>query len=370
VEPIELTVSNIQPPASTATILLEEWMQAVTDGSEGKVTFDYYGDATLHPANEAVSAMQSGLTDVSFTSNSYWPDQLPVSTWDDELIMATTVGLGYPNVNVSGSAAQLAHYSRDSAVLQETTANGFRPILPMMSGPSSLICTEPFTGPNDLAGRQVRVASPAAQAEAEALGMVGVFMAPNEQYEALQRGVIDCAINAPTTVLGASLLEVAPYTTFADFKPTPGANFSISSATWEELPEPVQQLMFEARYAPTAGFVRNNLDTYKKYVAEVESAGGELVHPEQLNTALANARDAESDIASQAPAAMTDTEAYVAETEKIQADFATFTSDTLGVKPAEGDFEAYLTAWSQGSEGIDWDAWQQNLADYVNTMNR
>lgn len=48
---------------------------------------------------------------------------------------------------------------------------------------------------------------------------------------------------------------------------------------------------------------------------------------------------------------------------------ADFTAETLGLKPAEGDFDAYLAAWTQGSEGLDWDAWERNLAGYVNTTN-
>src|SRR6187397_3070272 len=86
VEPVELTVSHIFSPGATSTNLIEDWMEAVTEQTEGKVTFDYYPTATLHPAPEALSAMQTGLTDITFVSHGYWPDQLPVSNWDDIVV--------------------------------------------------------------------------------------------------------------------------------------------------------------------------------------------------------------------------------------------------------------------------------------------
>ena len=74
------------------------------------------------------------------------------------------------------------------------------PLLPMTSGPAVLHGAEPFDSPEDLSVRQVRVPNDVSQREKEALGMTGVFLTPNEQYEALRRGVIDCGVNASTTV--------------------------------------------------------------------------------------------------------------------------------------------------------------------------
>lgn len=67
-EPVKLTVSNIQPETSTSSIFLNDWMKAVEERSGGKITFDYYGGGPLHPSTEALSALESNLTQMTFVS--------------------------------------------------------------------------------------------------------------------------------------------------------------------------------------------------------------------------------------------------------------------------------------------------------------
>lgn len=172
--------------------------------------FDYYESGTLHPAPEALSALSSGLTDVTFVSNGYFPDQLPVSNWDDVVVQHSINDFGYPNTNIAGIGQQVVHYEGESAALNEMAQAGFVPLLPMLSGLAAVSCSKEFKSPDELEGRQVRVANAIAKGENEALGMVGVFMPPTEQYEALQRGVVDRAVNAATTVLAPVSLRCPP----------------------------------------------------------------------------------------------------------------------------------------------------------------
>lgn len=359
IESIELTVSNIQPAGSTSTVLLQEWMDAVTEASGGAVTFDYYGDGTLHPSAESLSALTSGLTDITFVNNGSFPDQLPVSNWDDLVVQTALSDFGYPNMNVAGLAQQVVHYSAGNVALEEMREQGFMPLLPMLSGPAALTCSEPFETANDLKGRQVRVANAIAQAENEALGMTGVFAAPNEQYEALQRGVIDCAVNAPTTVLAGGLLEVSPHVAFTNNAPSAGANWVISATTWDALSPALQEIFMQNRADAFTNFAVNTLDQYAEIAEAAEAAGGSIIDAAELNPLIADYWSSRPDVASSAPGGV-DAAASVTQTQKIAEAWREFSVETLETPVNETDILEVLT---QGSEIIDWAPWTSALAE-------
>ncbi|WP_167042247.1 hypothetical protein [Salinibacterium sp. ZJ454] len=361
VEPVELTVSSIFAPGATSTNLIEDWMDAVTESTEGAVTFDYYPTATLHPAPEALSALSSDLTDVTFVSNGFFPEQLPVSNWDDLVVQHAVNDFGYPNTNIAGIAQQVVHYEGESAALEEMAEVGFIPLLPMISGPAALTCSTEFDSEKDLDGRQVRVANAVAQGENEALGMVGVFTPPNEQYEALQRGVIDCAVNAVTTVLSGSLLEVSPWVSFLNTAPSSGANWVISTGAWDSLIPEVQTAMRDARYAALERFAVDTLDTYRDIVAAAEEAGGGIVDPADLNPAVNDWWADQPDPATVAPDSVSDPKAEIKRTNAIADAWWDFSVDTLKV---EVDHDDILEGLGLGSGAVgDWDAWTEALTE-------
>lgn len=364
VEPVELTVSSVFPPGNTAQVLESQWMDAVTQATEGKVTFDYYEGGVLHPATEGISALQSGLTDVTFVNNGYYPDELPVSNWDDSVIQTAVQDFGYPNMNIAGIGQQVVHHSDpNSAARAEMTANGFIPILPMLSGPQGLHCAEPFASPADLAGRSVRVPYPIAQEELEALGMTGVFLPPNEVYEGLQRGVIDCALNATTNILSGGLLEVSPWVAFPNTAPSPGASIAISTTVWDELIPEIQQVMLDVRYEPLKQFARATLDEYATMVRAAEDAGGGVIDASPLNPAVGEYWAARPDLVGAAPAGMDDPEAEIERTNAIADAWKRFTVDELGVPEETDDIIKVL---SLGADVIDedaWDAWVEAIIE-------
>ncbi|MFI5623394.1 TRAP transporter substrate-binding protein DctP [Nocardioides sp. NPDC051685] len=362
-EPIELTFSDIQADASTAGRYRTMWMDRVTELTNRKVTFKLHGNGTLHPADEALSALQSGLTDATFISNGYFPDQLPISNWDDKVVQANTVELGYPAVNIAGIPAMVEHYDQGGAVAKETASQGFVPMLPMFSGPAVLHCSEAFSDPADLKGRQVRVANDVAKGENAALGMTGVFLDPTEQYEGLQRGVIDCAVNAATTVLGLGLLEVAPYSSFTENAPTSGAYYAVSKEVWDSLPDDVRDAMIQARNEAVVEFLKNTLETYKQYAEAAEGAGHKLIDPAPLNEAIRAWRDSTQDVALAAPSNVSAPEDEVKADAAIVEEWKGFVENELGVPVGTPEsFAKALEAFNAGSAVVeDWDKLLEKL---------
>lgn len=361
VEPVELTVSN-PFPENTATLLLESWMDEVSAASEGTVTFDYYPNSTLHPLLEGLSAVQSGLTDVTYINGNQFADQLPISVWDATLLQLALADFGYPNLNVAGIGAQVVNYTdEDNVAREEMRSQGFMPILPMLSGPAALTCTEKFETPEDLAGRTVRITDAVAQGENEALGMTGVFLAPTEQYEALQRGVVDCAVNAATVVLSAGLLEVTPWVALTENAPTTSAYWVFSTDKWDSLAPEVQQVLLETRYEPHAEFAQNTLTSYQSLPAAAEEAGGGVVSAEALDPLIREWWASQPGPVSSAPEGVSDPQAVVDRTNSLADAWQSFTADELGVPTDTDDIVEVLELGPDVVE--DWDAWAKAVAE-------
>ncbi|MGO4690151.1 TRAP transporter substrate-binding protein DctP [Glaciibacter sp. 2TAF33] len=364
VEAVELTASSVFPPGSTAQVLETEWMAAVTKATEGKVTFEYFEGGVLHPVTEAISALNSGLTDVTFVNNGYFADQLPISNWDDAIMQTAVSGFGYPNMNIAGIGQQIVHHSDpDTPARAEMTAKGFIPILPMLSGPQGLHCAKPFASPADLKGRTVRVPYPIAQEELESLGMTGMFLPPNEVYEALQRGIIDCALNATTNILAGGLLEVSPWVAFPNTAPSPGANIAISTAAWDGLIPEIQQVMLDARYKPFERFARDTLDGYADIVTAAKDAGGGVIDAAKLNPAIARYWAGRPDPVNSAPAGVADPKADVKRTNAITEAWRDFAVNELGVPVDGGDIVEVLGRGSGVMDDAAWDAWSKAIID-------
>jgi TRAP-type C4-dicarboxylate transport system substrate-binding protein len=364
IEPVDLIFADIQPDAATSGGFRTRWMERVTELTDGNVTFTFQGSGTLHPGPEAISAIQSGLTNVDFFSNGYWPDQLPVSFWQDTVFQQATFGLGYPVAQIAGGAALAAVYDQGTASTEEMASAGFVPMLPMYSSPSVLTCAEPFATPADLAGRTVRVSNAVNKAEAEALGMAGQFLDPTEQFEGLQRGIIDCAINAATTVPAAGLFEVSPYTAVWD-QPSGLAYYGISKDTWDSLPDAAKEAMEQARNEELVAFIKDTLDGYADFATAADEAGGEIIDPVPVNEALSEFRASQPDIASSAPSGVSDPEAEVDAVQGVVEEWVTFVENDLGVAPGTAESaEELQEALRAGSGLLDdsgWDAYLEHL---------
>jgi TRAP-type C4-dicarboxylate transport system substrate-binding protein len=361
IEPVELTVSSIFASGSTGDILINEWMENVTAASDGAITFDFYGDGTLHPAPEALTALNSGLTDITYVGNAAFANELPISNWDDNTLQTELFDLAFPNANIAGLGQAIVQYGEGNVSLPEMREKGFVPLMPMNNGPTVLSCTEPFETADDLAGRQTRVAGPIQQGEAEALGLTPVVVALNEQYEALQRGVVECVTNAAGSVTSLGIAEIAPYNAFPETGPSAGINWVISTSAWDELPEAAREIMLEERYEPMSNYGKGLLASFEEVAAQAESAGGAVIDAADLNPLIADYWASRPSPAESAPDGVEDPEAAVERMQQIASAWEDFTIDELGV-PVDKDVTEVLDL---GPEIIDWEPWMQAIEDQL-----
>lgn len=246
IEPIELTTQLPGSPGGSGALHIEAYAEALEEWSGGKLTMEIaYGNAIVDPA-QAPEALADGRLDFDYVYPLYDPSRYPAN---GALASASHLGEHDP---VAGTLQGIAGFLESSMatpeIMEEMEADGVKMLIPF--GPTSsngLLCTEPLSEAADLEGAQVRVSGSAHAQQVEALGMSPVSLAYSELYQALQRGTIDCAMNATWTAMPLGIVPIAHNYTIdveVGFARTPfGLGFGL--AEWESLPLVAQQLIYD-----------------------------------------------------------------------------------------------------------------------------
>lgn len=234
------------PEASTSQPY-KDFAEEVAEYSGGKIEMELaWSNGVIPNTAEIDRGLLDGRLDIGVIYAAYNAEDYPINN----LVINATV-LRDPSV-LSGTLSSAAAY--EEVILQTPDAmaeyldQGITPMYTFQpETPMVMHCSEPVTSLADLAGKQVRAATPAMGRQLDALGAVAVSLAYNEVYEALQRGILDCAmgIHGLGTTTGWS--EVAPYIIHT----APGAAF-VSTPTpyfagigFSQMPPVAQQLVQE-----------------------------------------------------------------------------------------------------------------------------
>jgi TRAP-type C4-dicarboxylate transport system substrate-binding protein len=368
VDPVEFTTSSWFPSSHPGNTQLKEWMDAVTEATEGKVTFDYYSDGTLHPGNESLSALTSGLTDVTYVSNGYFPNELPISLWTDEIVQSQIMDFGYPNATIAGTAVANLQYTEDSVARAEMREQGIMPLYVGLQGPVPYTCSDPFSDDaSSLAGRKVRVKDRVQQGEVEALGMVGIFTPISEQYEALQRGVLDCAANSAESIIANDFLSLTPWVALPQNAPTSGGGWAISTSTWDALIPEIQQVMLDARLDPLMEQAKAALDSYRDLAVGADSAGGGVIESPKLGKLISEHWKNKPSLVESAPAGVSDPKATIDQIAHLTQTWRDFTVNELHVPAGVTDVAEAAKLGSDVMTEEDWQSWRSAFSEQLGT---
>ena len=112
-------------------------------------------------------------------------------------------------------------------------------------GPQMMFCNGDIKGVDDLSGKKVRVFTPSMSRLVEGLGAIPVTLQFSEVYLALQRGVADCGVTAPSAGSNGKWPEVTDH-----FVPLP-LSYSVQGHfmnldTWKRFDEEQQKQLTEA----------------------------------------------------------------------------------------------------------------------------
>jgi TRAP-type C4-dicarboxylate transport system substrate-binding protein len=246
IEPVELRTQTPAPKGAVTGRNVEAYLNAITDWSGGKITFDVaYANAVAAPG-ENDDALVDGRLDLAQVLPLYEPSEYPANA---ALVEATFVSDQSAVAGTLQSNAWPNEVAFDTPeVLREWEDQGIKLMVPQYnSGVNVLFCREPKRDLAALRGMESASGGQAQSAEIEALGGSAVSVPYPELYESLQRGVVDCTVSSLTVGVLGGFIKTAPQLTVdpaAGFAMAPGG-MAISQSTWDSLPLVAQQLMWD-----------------------------------------------------------------------------------------------------------------------------
>ncbi len=187
------------------TSVVEPFVKAVEERSNGSIKFELYTGATLCAADATLDAVKDGLADIGWLYTGNFTGALPL-----------TFMMEYPTYFASAKAA--SYTLRDYlAELDPAELDGTHLLMAFCSGEGILINNKrEIRAPEDLEGLEIRVNGIMADT-ISAFGGTPVAMVASESYEAIRSGIVDGYMATPDSVGQFKLYEVTDYATRVHF---------------------------------------------------------------------------------------------------------------------------------------------------------
>lgn len=308
------------------------WIEAVEKDTGGSLTVTLAADGTLVGGRGSLQGVRDGLVDMAMIVDFYTPNELRTSTILTELAM-----LGSNAAVMTGAINEMQLLNCPSC-LKDAAQNNLKIFAIYASAPYHFICSKPFETLESLKGARVR-ATGAWAIFLTSIGAVPVNITSGEQYEALQRGQVDCTLINVPALTNYSLFEVAKYVIDQPIGTFHGAHvYNINTSVWEDLTD-----------AEKKAFVGN---IPKAMANLIEGARAEEKHARQVATE-AGVVFAEPD-----PALVEAIEAF----KKTELERVTALAKSRGLENPEPlivKFQELIAKWEgiTADVGDDWDAY-------------
>ena len=264
---IKLTLADQNPEMGWGPVhALQPWVKKVEEATKGKVKIDVYYSQTLVKGPDIWNAVKTGVADIGWCFHGYWADMTPLSD------VITLPGLPFMKAE-KGSEVLWKLYERFPAIQRE-----FKDVHVCQlwtSHPYFLITSKKQVKTiEDLKGMKIRTTGGPPTEQMKALGAVPILIPMPDNYQSLDKGIID-GMGAPwEAILSFRLYEVVKYYTIV---PTAAVYFSMSmnKQKWESLPKDVQDAITSVSGLEAAKFWgRNFFDTAEEGVDEQIKKGG------------------------------------------------------------------------------------------------
>lgn len=304
-----------------------EMIDQIEELSSGQITVEVSSGYALHAANEVTSAVRDGVSQMAFLMPGIEPAGYDNLIWTGKAL-SWAIDSHRPAVGeLAAFAASIQSSLDNQALIGEYEKQGVVPLVPMAVVHSGygLLCTTKTTGLDDIRGKITRTAGPNWQAEAEAVGFTTVALPPLEQFEALQRGVVDCVMGPLRDWYSIDLLTVANYLTLDDeaaFVGFPGA-YIANQAWWESLPPGAQNIIWRGVATWWIGYAQTQVNLDILAMKEVASSGTHEINPQDddLREALQEFQEGERDTQLDNPPSGADVEELDTNLSALRDDF-------------------------------------------------
>ncbi len=265
-------VSITQAPTDPLAVYTQQWMDEVTEKTDGAITFEFHPNGELGTINDVCEQISRGASIIAYAG----PDAFSAAAPDLAILNSQYCLTSADQIDAINESdwfkeqADLLAKEGNTRILSWNFFTGYRHIL----------SKTPIETPDDLNGVQIRVAdSPAAIAFVKTLGCSPVVTNWNEVYSSLSTNIVTACEAPLATLYSSSLQEVAQYCTLTNHLVSTGM-MVIPEDIFSSMPEEYQQILLDAVYRAGADFTAYSLSSEAEYRQKMEAAGVTFIEPD------------------------------------------------------------------------------------------
>jgi TRAP-type C4-dicarboxylate transport system substrate-binding protein len=294
---------------------------------------------SLLSLGETPGGVRDGIADIGFVVFPYFPAEYSELNLIANLTMLATTGdvTEVPGAVMVGASMEYTLLNCPECITQLAGQNQVY-LGGMSTGPYTLMCTQPVSTVEDMAGRRFRAGAANFARWAEYLGGTTVSVTGNEIYSAMGQGTVDCTMNSVADLLGNRYIDVTTSLTLG----APGGVFAGLGAA-------------NVNISVWRGFTDEQRAVALRAAAQMAADGVVNFHEDDL-IALEAARAGGLEILDASPELVAATEAFLEQ--DIGVIVQQFT-DSYGVQNAGEkveQFRALVERWTELTRDIGADA--------------
>lgn len=197
----QLTYSTFFPPTNHQAKLADEWCKEVEKRTNGAVKVQFYPGQTLTKAAQCYDGVVEGISDIGFSCLAYSRGRFPV-------MAAVDLPMGYKSAAQATTTANAVYEHFRPTELNDVEVMYFHG-----HGPGLLFTADkPVTSLADMQNVKIRSTGNSAKL-VKALGGTPVAKSMSENYQLLQKGVVDGSMHPIESNKSFKLGEVCKYGT-------------------------------------------------------------------------------------------------------------------------------------------------------------
>ncbi len=231
-ETITLTLTDQNSEFAWGSVhALQPWVKQIEKASKGKVKILIYPNQTLSQGKDNWNAVRDGFADMGNSFHGYWPGMTSLAD------VISLPSLPFERAE-KGSEVLWKLYERFPSIQRQFQDNHV--LLLYTSNPYTLITTRKRVKTlEDIKGLKIRVAEGPPNDQVMALGGISMLTSMDEDYVAMQRGIIDGTGASYEAIIRMRLYEVVKYYTEVPF-PADYVSIAINKDKWNSLPQDVK----------------------------------------------------------------------------------------------------------------------------------
>ena len=231
---------------------------------------------------ETPPGVRDGIADMGFVLPPYYPAEYAENNLPANLSMLSTTGrqVESPGAAMAGATSEYTYFHCPECLAEYKKQNQI--YLGTGASPTYInLCTTPLRSLEDLKGKKYRSGAANFGRWAEHFGGIKVSIPGNDIYEAMDQGVIDCAMLSATELTNLSLFDLTKFVV----RRIPGGVFSgvatinVNRDSWQDLTTAERKVFLQGAARINADLTWKYYSDAKKNIDASPAKGIEVIEP-------------------------------------------------------------------------------------------